>query len=79
MSTEQIYDKLNDIFREVFDDDEITVTATTTAKDIDDWDSLVHINLIAAIEQEFGLKFNMGQIITLENVGDMVKVIEESL
>ena len=79
MTHTEIYERVNNVFRDVFDDDSITVVAETTANDIDDWDSLEHINLIAAIEQEFGIKFNMGQIMTMKNVGDMISLIEAAL
>jgi acyl carrier protein len=67
------------VFRDVFEDDDITVSDATTADDIEDWDSLEHINLINAIEQEFGIKFNMGQIVSMKNVGEMVTIIESKL
>lgn len=79
MSREEIYKTLNEVFRDVFDDESIEVNDDTTSDDIDDWDSLEHINLIAAIEQEFDMKFNMGQIVTMKNVGEMVDIIEESI
>ena len=79
MTREEVYDKLNEVFRDVFEDEDITVNDNTTADDIDDWDSLVHINLINAIEQEFGIKFNMGQIVSMKNVGEMVNIIESKL
>jgi len=79
MSREEIYETLNEVFRDVFDDPDIEVCDETTADDIDDWDSLEHINLIAAVEQEFGVKFNMGQIVTMKNVGEMVDMIESQL
>ena len=47
----------------------------TTADDIEDWDSLEHINLIAAVEQEFGIKFSMGQVVAMKNVGEMADII----
>ena len=47
----------------------------TTAEDIEDWDSLEHITLVAAVEAEFGVKFSMGQVVTLKNVGEMVDLI----
>ncbi len=75
MSKEEIYEKLNEVFRDVFDDEDITVSDSTTADDIEDWDSLEHINLIAAIEQEFGMKFTMGEVVTMKNVGEMVNII----
>lgn len=75
MTREEVFERLNKVFRDVFDDDDITVTETTTSADIDDWDSLEHINLVAAVEQEFGMKFNMGQVVTMKNVGEMVDII----
>ena len=75
MTREEVFRTLNDVFRDVFDDEEIKVNETTTAKDIEDWDSLEHINLLAAIEQEFGMKFTMGQVVTMINVGEMADVI----
>lgn len=73
-----IYERLNRVFREVFDDDTITVNASTTAADIDDWDSLTHIQLIAAVEDEFGVKFSMKQVSSMKNVGEMAEIISES-
>lgn len=75
MSREDVYEKLNKIFRDVFDEEDITVCDTTTANDIDDWDSLEHINLIVTVEKEFGIKFNMKEVNTLKNVGEMVDII----
>lgn len=79
MSREEVFAKLNEVFRDVFDDNDITVTDTTTADDIEDWDSLEHINLIAAVEQEFGMKFNMGQVVSMKNVGEMADIIIANL
>lgn len=75
MTREEVFERLNKVFRDVFDDDDITVTETTTSADIDDWDSLEHINLVAAVEQEFGMKFTMGQVVAMKNVGEMVDII----
>lgn len=75
MSREELFNTLNEVFRDVFDDEEITVSASTTAEDIEDWDSLEHISLIAAIEREFGMKFTMGEVISMKNVGEMADVI----
>lgn len=75
MTREEVFERLNKVFQDVFDDDDITVTETTTSADIDDWDSLEHINLVAAVEQEFGMKFTMGQVVTMKNVGEMVDII----
>ncbi len=75
MDTKVIYDRLNKVFRDVFDDDSITVGPRTTADDIDDWDSLEHITLINAVEREFGMKFKMGEISSMKNVGEMAGII----
>lgn len=75
MTREAAYEKLNEVFRDVFDDEEIAVTDSTTADDIEDWDSLEHINLVSAVEQAFGIKFSMGQVVTMKNVGEMVDII----
>ena len=74
MSREEVFEKLNEVFRDVFDE-EIQVTDATTADDIEEWDSLEHINLLAAVEQEFGMKFNMGQVVSMKNVGEMADII----
>ena len=79
MTRDEIFDQLNEVFRDVFDDESITVDDDTTADDIEDWDSLEHINLLSAVEEQFGVKFNMGQIVTLKNVGEMVDVILEEV
>ena len=79
MNKEEIYMKLNEVFRDVFDDETIVVNENTTADDIEDWDSLEHINLLAAIEQEFGMKFSMGQVVTMKNVGEMALIIQNSI
>lgn len=75
MTRDEVYETLNEVFRDVFDDESIEVNDDTTSGDIEDWDSLEHINLIAAVEQEFGVKFNMGQVVTMKNVGEMVDII----
>ena len=75
MSREEIYEQLNEVFQDVFDDEDITVNDETTADDIEDWDSLEHINLIVAVEKKFGIKFNMGEVNKFNNVGEMVDTI----
>ncbi len=79
MSREEVFERVNEVFRDVFDDDDITVGEETTADDIEDWDSLEHIHLIAAIEQEFKMKFTMGQVVSMKNVGEMVTIIVEQV
>ncbi len=74
---EKIYERINNVFRDFFDDDEIEVDAETTADDIDDWDSLNHITLMSAVEEEFGLRFTMGEVSGMKNVGEMAEIIEK--
>lgn len=77
MTREAIFEGLNEVFQDVFDDDTITVTEDTTAEDIEEWDSLEHINLILAVEQHFGMKFSMGEVTGMKNVGAMADLIAE--
>ena len=75
MSREEVFERLTNVFREVFDDESIVLNDTTTSDDIEDWDSFEHINLIVAIEEEFLFKIPMGKTVTLKNVGEMVDLI----
>ncbi len=75
MNRKAVYEKLTQIFRDVFDDENIYINDDTTAEDIEDWDSLEHINLIVAIEKEFGFKFDIEVVTTFMNVGEMVDLI----
>ena len=79
MSREEIYERLNEVFQDVFGDDEITVNDNTTAADVDGWDSLRHITLLAAIEDEFDIEFSMGATVKMKNVGEMVDYIEDEV
>lgn len=75
MTREKVYEKLNEVFWDVFDDETIRVNDQTTAADIEDWDSLEHINLAVAVEKKFNIKFKMGEVTTFKNVGEMVDII----
>lgn len=79
MTREDIYERLNEVFRDVFDDVLISVDDNTTAEDIDGWDSLMHITLIEAVEEEFDISFDMKTVVKMKNVGEMVDAIEESI
>ena len=79
MTTEEIYAKLTSIFREVFDNDDIVLTAQTTAADIDDWDSVNHIRLMISIEAEFRIKFTVDEIAEAADVGEFVSLIRGKL
>ena len=75
MDTREIFERLDRVFQDVFDDDTIHVTPKTTADDIEDWDSLEHITLISAVEREFRMKFKMGEISSMKNGGEMASSI----
>ena len=79
MTKEEIYQKLDEVFQDVFDDETIHVHAETTANDIEDWDSLEHINLVVAVEAKFGVKFNMNEVVSFKNVGEMVDVLQQRI
>lgn len=75
MDREKIMEKLNEVFREVFDNESITVSDSTTAKDINEWDSLTHITLISEIEEEFEVEFEMEDVTQMKNVGEIADKI----
>ena len=75
MRFNEVMGLLNPIFRDVFDDDELVITANTTAKDIDGWDSLTHIRLVISREKALDLQFTAAEISELENVDEMVEHI----
>lgn len=79
MQTSEIYEKLTELFRELFADDSIVLTPQTTADDIDGWDSFNHISVIVAVETRFGVKMTTAQIEGLANVGALVAAIESKL
>ena len=74
-----ILDKLQPIFQDIFEDDELLITAESNASTVEDWDSLAHITLIFAIEQEFEIKFALGELEAMKNVGDMVELMQTKL
>ena len=76
MNEPQIYSRLAEIFRDVFDEDSIKVTPELSAKDVEGWDSLAHIRLILTVEKTFKIKFSTSEIGKLENVGDLVAIIK---
>ncbi len=77
MNMNDLIQRLNEVFRDVFGDDSISVTPSTTSDDIEDWDSIEHINLIGAVESEFGMRFKMREVSGMKNVGEMIAIIQE--
>ena len=78
MTRQEIFEKLNEVFSDVFDE-EITVTAETTSADIEEWDSLTHITLISEVEDTFGMKFSMKDVLGMQNVGEMADIIQKNI
>jgi acyl carrier protein len=74
-----VMESLTRVFREVFDDDDITLTRETTANDVDGWDSLTHVNLILSVESRFGIRFSQAELLTFRNVGDLADSIRKRL
>ena len=72
---ELIRTRLNGVFQDVFDDDDLQITEDTSAADIDEWDSLMHVTLIVATEKEFKIKLNAAAIGNLKNVGELVDIL----
>ena len=79
MTREEVFKKLNEVFRDVFDDESITVIASTTEADIEKWDSLMHITLVSEVEDAFDIHFEMKDVTKMQNVGEMVDKILELL
>jgi len=79
MQDEEILSRLQVIFQEVFQDDAIKVNFSTTAEDVNNWDSLSHINLVVSVEKLFDIRLALGEIADLQNVGDFVHVIKNKL
>ncbi len=79
MTREEVLLQLQDIIRDVFDDEDIEITEATVASDVDGWDSLMHITLIGTVEDEFDIKFAMKDVVAMKNVGQMVDLIMEQL
>jgi acyl carrier protein len=74
-----IKEQLEIIFRDVFDDDGITISEEMTANDLEDWDSLSHIQLIVAIEQAFSVRFKTSETIGLKNVGEFINALKKKM
>jgi len=74
-----IRERLQNVFRDVFDDENLEIFDEMTSNDVEDWDSLTHINLILDIESEFGIKFTTEEVTKAKNVGEFIKIIESKL
>ncbi|HTF06149.1 MAG TPA: acyl carrier protein [Bacteroidia bacterium] len=79
MEKDTLYEELNKIFRNIFDDQSIVVNENTTALDIEDWDSLSHIQLVVAIEKHFKIRFTTAEISGFKSVGDLYNAVKSKI
>ena len=79
MTRQEVFTRLDEVFQDVFDNEEIHVSDETTAEDIEDWDSLEQVNIVVAIQDEFKIKFNIAEVNAMENVGEIVDFILEKI
>jgi len=79
MTREEVLNGVQEIFRDIFDEDDMVIENSTSSDDVEDWDSLNHINLVSAIEKEFKIKFALEELMTLKDVGAMVDLMVEKL
>lgn len=79
MNKKQILEELNAIFKAAFDNEQLVIDENTSAKDIEDWDSLMQITLVTQIEKKYNVEFNIDDVLNLQNVGDMVDLIYREL
>ena len=79
MDTDEILAELQSIFRDVLDQPDLVLTRESNASNVEDWDSLSHINLVTSIEKAYKIRFALGELQELKNVGDMIDLIERKL
>lgn len=79
MTKDEIFIELEEVFREVLNNDMLSLQKETNAEDIDEWDSLSNIQLILAQENKFGIRYDLGQISDLKNIGELVDLIHEHI
>ncbi len=71
--------KIRNVFREVFDDDEMIILDSTSSKDIEDWDSVAHIKLVLSLEQEFSIRLTIDEVASIKTVDDFKQSISRHL
>ena len=76
MEKEAITSKLKSVFQKVLEENDITITREMTAQDVEKWDSLRHVQLISEVETAFGIKFKLREIMSMNNVGDLIDLID---
>ena len=75
MNREDIFNTVTEIFRDIFDDKSLVLADHTTADDVEEWDSLAHIGIITAIQEEFSIEFSMESVFEMKNVGELIDAI----
>jgi len=75
MNRDVVFNKVQDIFRDIFDDYDLVIHNETNSDSIEDWDSLNHINLVTAIEKEFSIRFSLGELSSLKDIGAMIDLM----
>ena len=79
MTRKEVFNGVQDIFRDIFDEDDMVIEDKTNSDDVEEWDSLNHINLVSTIEKEFKIKFDLKELSTLNNVGSIIDSALEKL
>ena len=79
MSNDDLLPGVQDVFRSVFDEDDLVITRHSSAETVSDWDSLTHVNLVTAIEKKYKVKFALGELQDLKNVGDLLDLLAKKL
>ena len=79
MTDPEIYTALNDVFRQVLEDDSLELTPETTADDVDGWDSMNHIFIVVELEKRFGVKFQAAEMEELKNVGELASLVKQKV
>ena len=78
-SMSEVMQRLNVIFQDVFDNDQLIVTPTTTARDVEEWDSLMHVSLIVNVERSFKIRFSSSEVAALKSVGELADLVQRRL
>ena len=79
MIRQDVFNSVQNIFRDIFDQDDLIIENSTNSDTIEDWDSLNHINLVSAIEKEFSIRFALGELLELKDVGSMIDLMLKKL
>ena len=74
-----VFEEIKEILIDVLDAEDLTIDETTNSYDIEDWDSLAHLNIMISISKHFNIKFSVDEIASLHNVGELVKCVESKL